>query len=122
MQSPGHACAPEDASVKIPVVSAKWRSGLEAFAILEARFEESRSSSVHSGFENWYQRQLLWMKISLTHCVRINEIHGLQHLDNANRNSVGSDDIKSTHIYPKVESAPKVIFTLAGPDGIFLAS
>lgn len=29
--SPGHGCAPEDASIKIPVLSAKWRSSLETF-------------------------------------------------------------------------------------------
>lgn len=49
VQSPGYGCAPENASVKIPVVSAKWRSSLEAFTALEASFGESRSF-LDSGF------------------------------------------------------------------------
>lgn len=54
--------------------------------------------------------------------VHVNDIHWLQHLDNAKGNVTDSNNTKPTYIYPKLGAAPKGVLTLWDPAGRLPAS
>lgn len=112
-------------------MSAKWRSSLEPFAVLEANFKVlrvlRRRVNLHSDFAGCCQRWIFWtdrwkkVKITLdTIHVSVNEIRGLQNPDHAK--CIDQDDIKPVHIYhiyPKLVLVPNVYLPLWGPAGRF---
>lgn len=111
--SPGHCCAPEDASIKIPVLSAKWRGSLETFYSPLSKLS-GRQKFSQLWFWGLYQRQIFgtdsWQNVKIssdTSHVDVNDIHRLQHLDNVKGNFIDSDNVKPTYIHPKQGSAPK---------------